>query len=179
MDPRKELSLINKHVRQHNREAGETVMWFERYPFVTAASVGGTAYDDVYDEAPYGPGGRVYDAGIVIPTILIQEVEDAMNLREDGRQPTQNIQVTFLYADALRAGMFQPREYETHLNDVFFYDDKYYKVWDYKVRGRLPSEVIIIVRGYEVYVDQEFVNDPGPPVIVNPDLPWPSTFPGA
>lgn len=176
MDPRVELSLINKHIRQHNRESGEQVYWFEFVPLSTQASAG-SFYDDVYDEGAPGTGGMSYSGGIVIPTIYVEEVEDLFTMQEDARQPTQNIRVTFLYLDAARAGMSDAAEYKKHLNDVFFYDDKYYRVYNYHVRGRLPSEVVIGVEGYEVYVDQEFPYDTGPPTLAQTNLPWPSAFP--
>lgn len=177
MDPRKELSLINKHIRQHNREAGEQVYWFEFVPLATAASVG-SLYDDVYDEGSPGTGGLSYSGGITIPTIYVEEVEDLFTMQEDARQPTQNIRVTFLFLDAQRAGLSSAREYKGHLNDIFYYDGRYYKVYNYHVRGRLPSEVVIGVEGYEVYVDQEFPYDPGPPIPVHTNLPWPNSFAG-
>ena len=176
MDSRKELSLINKHIRQHNREAGETILWFEFVPWANAASAG-SIYDDVYDEGKPGDGGRSYAGGLVIPTIYVEEIEDQYTLHDDGRQPTQNILVTVLFADMISAGLSNPWEYETHLNDTFMYDNRWYKVWEYRVRGRLPSEVVIGIKGFEIYVDQEFPYDPGPPNPTNPDLPWPSTFP--
>lgn len=178
MDERTELSLINKHVRQHNRDTGESLIWFEFVPMATAASAG-SFYDDVYDEGAPGEGGREYTNGILIPTVYVVEVEDRFTYQEEGRQPTQNLQVTMLYLDVVRAGMTEPREYKKHLNDMFFYDGRYYKVSDYHVRGRLgpTGEVVVGVQGYEVYIDQEFVYDDGPPAPIAMDYPWPTTFP--
>lgn len=190
MDTRKELSLVNKHVRQHNREAGEVIYWFEFnpegatypawsvYPSSSSFPAGSAPiYDDVYDEGAPGLGGRKYAGGLAIPTIYVEEIEDQFTLQDDGRQPTQNISVTLLFKDVESAGMSNPAEYNQHLNDLFYYDERYYKVWDYRVRGRLPDEVIVAVRGFEVFVDQEFPFDPGPPTLAALDLPWPSTFP--
>lgn len=176
MDSRVEQSLINKHIRQHNREAGEVIYWFEFRPFAASASAG-SVYDDVYDEGVPGTGGRSYAGGLAIPTIYVEELEDQFTLQDDGRQVTQNISVTLLYKDVEAAGVSDPAEYGKHLNDVFYYDDRYYKVWEYRVRGRLPDEVLVAVRGFEVFVDQEFPFDPGPPTLQAMDLPWPDTFP--
>lgn len=187
MDSRTELSLINKHVRQHNREAGEVVYWFEfdwNEPAYPASSFPSPAlyselptYDDVYDEGGPGPRGRRYSGGLAIPTIYVEEFEDQFTLQDDGRQPIQNLAVTILFRDMELAGLSDPAEFKRHLNDIIFYDEKYYKVWEYRVRGRLPSEVIIAVRGFEIMIDQEFPFDPGPPTLAALDLPWPNTFP--
>lgn len=177
MDPRKELSLINKHIRQHHRDSmGEYLLWFEFMPLATAASAG-SLYDDVYDEGAPGTGGRSYAGGLSIPTIYVEEFEDRFTAQEEGRQPTQNISATILFVDMERAGISNVSEYNTHLNDIIFYDNRYYKINEYRVRGRLPGDVLIAVQGYEVFLDQEFVFDPGPGVPVAQDLPWPSTFP--
>jgi len=186
MDTRKELSLINKHIRQHNREAGEVIYWFEfdwnepTYPgaYPSPAQYPELpTYDDVYDEGAPGAGGRRYSGGLAIPTIYVEEMEDQFTLQDDGRQVVQNISVTLLYKDVELAGLSNANEYRTHLNDIFFYDEKYYKVWEYRVRGRAPEEVLVAVKGFEVFVDQEFPFDPGPPTLAALDLPWPSTFP--
>lgn len=176
MDPRVESSLINKHVRQHNRDVGEAIIWFEFMPLASSPSAG-SVFDDVYDEGNHGAGGRDYAGGVLVPTIYVEEVEDRFTAQEEGRQPTQNIRVTVLYQDLERAGVTNPSEYKKHLNDMFYYDNRYYKVHDYHVRGRLPGEIVVGIQGYEVYLDQEFVNDPGPGVPLIQDLPWPSTFP--
>lgn len=153
------------------------MVWFEFASFAASASAG-SVYDDVYDEGVPGDGGRVYGNGLVIPTVYVEEVEDRFTAQEDGRQPTQNIRVTFLFLDVERSGMTNPREYRTHLNDVFFYDNRYYKVHDYHVRGRLPDEVVVGVQGYEVMVDQDFTYDfPSPPAPAVGNYPWPAAFP--
>lgn len=169
-----ELSLINKHVRQHNRETeSEPVVWFE---FLSLGM--GSEYDDIYDEGGPGPlTGRNYAGGILVPTTYISENEDSFVANEDGRQVLQNIRLTILFLDAERAGITDAAEYQRHLNDIIFYDGRYYKINDYRVWGRLPTEVLIGVAGFEVYVDQEFPFDAGPPAAIHQTLPWPSSFP--
>ncbi len=176
VDVRKELSLINKHIRQHNREAGESVLWYEFLPFAASASAG-SVYDDVYDEGVPGVGGRAYAPGVSISTVYVEETEDKFTLQEDGRQPTQNIYVVMLFDDVRRAGLTNPREYQPHLNDLFFYDGRFFKVSDYHVRGRLEDEVVVGVQGYEVYIDQEFGLDVPPDTPTVENLPWPDSFP--
>jgi hypothetical protein len=177
VDVRKELSLINKHVRQHHRDSsGESVIWYEFEPLGGSASAG-SLYDDVYDEGVLGEGGRRYRPGVPIRTIYVEEIEDRFTLQEDGRQPTQNIYVVMLFDDVRRAGLSNPREYKPHLNDLFNYDGRFYKVTEYVVRGRLEDEVILKVQGFEVYIDQEFNLDVPPDQPTVQDLPWPSTLP--
>lgn len=178
MDTRRELGLINKHIRQRNRDAGEYVVWYQFNPLDT----GGSTYDDVYDEGAPGIGGKTYDRGIVVPTIYVEEVEDSYRAIDDGRQPTQNIRLTVLFKDLVSVGIEDPREYRPHLNDVFEYDSRFYKIQDYRVRGRLhrfnPSgEAIVVVAGYEVFIDQEMPFSFGPRNPDIQDLPWPNTFP--
>ena len=101
MDTRRELGLINKHVRQRNQQAGEHVIWYE---FKKLGS-GGSTYDDVYDEGAPGVGGKSYDRGLVIPTIYVEEVEDDFRAIDDGRLPTQNLRATVLFKDMEAAGV--------------------------------------------------------------------------
>lgn len=178
MDPRRELSLINKHVRYRNREAGESLVWYE---FKNLGS-GGSVYDDVYDEGAPGAGGKSYERGLIIPTIYVEEVEDEFRAIDNGRLPTQNIRVTVLFKDLQAAGVSNPRDYQDHLNDVFEYDSRYYKVRAYKVRGRLhresPSgESVVSITGYEIFPDQEMPFSFGPRNPEVYDLPWPPSFP--
>lgn len=47
----------------------------------------------------------------------------------------------------------------------------------YRVRGRANDDVLIVVEGLEVYIDQEMPFDPGPETMAINDLPWPSVLP--
>jgi hypothetical protein len=179
MDSRVELSLINKHVRQHHREAGESVVLFEFIPFASAASAG-SLLDDIYDMGAPGPGGRTFKEGIRVPTIYVEEQEDAFTRQDDGRQPTQNLHITMLYKDLVAAGVTAPEEYRPHLNDVFMYDNRYYFVSNWRVRGRLDRSsadgVVVAVSCYEGFLEDELAYEPSPSTRVVPDL-YPSTFP--
>ena len=75
------------------------------------------------------------------------------------------------------AGIENVWEYQPHLNDIFIYDGRFYGLSDYRVRGRLKAEVFVIVQGFEIYVDQEFVNDIGPPALTTINAPWPTSLP--
>jgi len=175
MDVSRELGLINKHIRHRNQYAGESVVWYEFDPLQSDG--GGSLYDDIYDEGGPGSTGRMYKKGVKVPTIYITEIEDSYRAIPEGRQPVQNIQATVLFEDLKRAGINNPREYNQHLNDIFLYDHRYYKVSDYKARGRVDSEVIVLVNGYEVFPDQEMPYDTGPDGIFETRLSWPTSFP--
>lgn len=175
MDIRRERDLIQKHFRRHHTVAGETVVWYEFLP-LGSASVN-SVYDDVYDESPYGNGGRQYKPGVVLPVLLASENEDQKRAIPEARQPVQTMNVFISIEDMRSAGISMPWEYRNHLNDVFVYDGRYYSVYDYRVRGRLRDDVFVLVAGQEVFVDQEFVNDVGPESLGVQNLPWPASLP--
>ena len=60
---------------------------------------------------------------------------------------------------------------------MFFYDGRHYSVNAYRVRGRAQEDVVVTFEGIEKYIDQEFVNDPGPPSVTTIDYGWPATLP--
>lgn len=172
-----ELSLINKHFLKRHKESGEEfVVWYEFINMGTNAS-NESVYDDVYDEAPLGAGGRKYKTGVTVPVLLVSETEDQKRAIPEGRQSIENIDL-FIPMKAFRdAGVSNAWEYREHLNDIFSYDGRFFSVFDYRVRGRLKDEVFILIQGLEVYVDQEFVNDNGFPVLSSNNLPWPAALP--
>jgi hypothetical protein len=176
MDIRRELDLINKHFQGHFKMAGETVVWYEFIP-LAATSAAGSLYDDVYDEGAPSTGGRSYRTGVVLPCLLAAENEDQRRSIPEGRQTVQTVNLFIPFRDVREAGISQPEEYRTHLNDIFLYDGRYYSVYNYRVRGRLRDEVFILVDGTEIYVDQEMLNDPGPSNLSIASPPWPTTLP--
>jgi len=173
MDPRRELALIRKNYRQYHRTVGETVTWFEFIP----VEAGGSSIDDVYDEGATGSGGKKYKSGIVVPVLMVTETEDTKRAIPEGRQPVQVVNVVTSIQDMRDAGIAEPYEYQRHLNDMFLYDARYFAVSMYRVRGRAKDDVLIVIEGLEVYVDQEMVNDPGPQAMAINDYPWPASLP--
>ena len=174
-DIRRELNLIRRRYREHTRNYGETVVWFEFIPHTTPASAG-SQYDDVYDEGPRGSGGKKYKNGVTIPVLTIAEREDEKRAIPEARQPVQVTNFVASIEDFRSAGIEYPYEYQKRLNDMFLYDGRYYSVYNYKVRGRLKDDVLVLVEGYEIYIDQEMPFDPGPQAMGVVDLPWPSTI---
>lgn len=175
MDVRRELDLINKQFRRHHKVAGETIIWYEFNPLGSASS--NSQYDDIYDEGTPGSGGKKYLPGVVIPVLLISESEDERRAIPEGRQPLQNLDAFIAIKDLRDAGVSTPWEYRTHLNDIIYYDGRYYSIYSYKVRGRLRDDVFVLIQGQELYINQEFVNNPDPGVIETTNYPWPASLP--
>jgi hypothetical protein len=183
VDTRRELVLINKHVRQRNVEAEERyVAWYEFRPFAAAPSAG-SVYDDLFDEGRPGDGGISYEPPKLVPTIYAMEREDEMRAIPDARRPVQVVDLTILYKDMERSGVSNPWEYQPHLKDVFFYDDRFYRVFDYHVRGAMwgqhgrDGNSVIGVQGVEFYQDQDWPFEPDIPGKYLSDFAWPSTLP--
>lgn len=176
MDLRRELANIRKHYRQYHDTAGESVVWFEFTKLGTNTSTQ-SVYDDVYDEGVPGAGGRKYSNGVIIPVLMITEAEDQKRSIPEGRQPVQLANFVASIQDFRDAGVSEPYEYKNHLNDMFLYDGRYFSVVSYRVRGRARDDVIVVVEGIEVYINQEMPFDPGPPALGVSNLPWPSALP--
>lgn len=177
MDVRRELAHIRKNYRGYQRQVGETIMWFEYQSFSSSASAGST-YDDVYDEGGYGDTGRKYKPGVVVPVLMVTESEDTKRSIPEGRQPVEIVNVVASVEDFRDAGISDPFEYRHHLNDVFLYDGRYMSVMSYKVRGRARDDVLIVVEGLEIYINQEMPFDTGPSPFTTQNLPWPSRLSG-
>lgn len=177
MDVRRELANIRKHYRQYHSNVGETITWFEFEPLANAASAG-SLYDDVYDEGTPGTGGRQYKPGVVVPVLMITESEDTKRAIPEGRQPVQIVNLVASMQDFRDAGIEHPYEYKDHLNDMFLYDGRYMSVMSYRVRGRAKDDVLIVVEGLEIYINQEMAYDIGPDPLSIQNLPWPSTIAG-
>lgn len=175
MDVRRELNHLNKEFRRYHNVANEFVVWYEFEPLGSAPQTN-SVYDDVYDEGVRGPGGKKYKNGVVVPVLLASETEDSRRSIPDARQPVQTIELKAAIKDFREAGISTTWEYQNHLNDIFLYDGRIYGISDYRVRGRLKNEVLLIIQGFEIYVDQEFVNDE-PPTLVDTIYPWPTILP--
>jgi hypothetical protein len=177
MDVRRELTQIRKHYRRYHRESGEHIVWFEALPFGDDPLTE-SVYNDVYDEAPAGVGGRRYTSGTVVPVLMITESEDLKRAIPEGRQPIQLVNFVASVSDVADAGVSSPWEYQMHLNDMFLYDSRYFSVASYRVRGRAKDDVMLVVEGFEVYVGQEMVNDEAAPAgFLTNNHPWPAQLP--
>jgi hypothetical protein len=173
---RRELDHISENYRRYHRDTGETVVWYEIQPFGSNASTD-SLYDDVYDEGLLTTGGLRYKTGILVPVLQVQETEDTKTATPDGRHVVQTINGVVAVKDMVAAGVGNVSEYRNHLNDMIFYDGRYYSITTYRVRGRARENVLVVFEGIERYLDQEFVNDPGPAELAFVDYGWPATLP--
>jgi hypothetical protein len=176
MDYRRELNLIRKHYRNHQKDHGETVVWYEFIPFGTNNATD-SMYDDVYDEGAPGVAGRRYKKGLTIPVLSASEQEDTKRAIPEGRQPVQTTSLVISIEDMRAAGVTAPFEYQTRLNDMFLYDGRYFSIQTYRVRGRLKDDLLAIVDGTEIYLNQEMPFDIGPSSYSVQNLPWPTKLP--
>jgi len=168
VDVRRELKYIWNQYEKYWDVIGEEVIWFQ---FDTVNS----RWDDVYDET-----GASFRPGIRIPILWVDQIEDPEQYSGEGRRPTMRIRfaistrtmrargITTL--DAHGGGTFgvvpdppEPAQIgrdetawlDDRLNDVIFYDGRYFAVSNYQIRGRTPQgEVILGIAGLEMQMDE-------------------------
>jgi hypothetical protein len=175
---RQEVTHIRKEHERHARRAGETIVWFELIPF-GPDELTQSKWGRLYDEAPEGVGGRRYKAGVPVNVFWVIENEDERRAQPEGNQNTQTITFSVGYQQLLERGITEPHESTRHTGDVVYFDGRYYQIYLYKNRGRLQDDIGVSVRANEVFLDQDFVNDPGPALPSVSNLPWPATLPEA
>lgn len=176
MELRRETEHIKKNYRAYLRDYGEVISWYEFRPFGDNIVTDST-FSDLYEEGPVMYGGRMYENPTTIPVMMVTESEDQKRAIPEGRQPLQIINLVTSLEAFRKAGVSNPHEYQPRLNDMFSYDGRYYSVMAYRVRGRTRDDLLVVVEGEEVYVDQEMPWDVGPEVFSVSDLPWPERLP--
>lgn len=178
LDTRREVAHIWREYSRYQRIIGEEVVWFK---FDTE----GSEYDSVYEE-----GGRDYERGIRLPILWVDQVEDPEQYQQDGgRRPQQRIRFA-VSANVLKRACISTseahgRELDTpqnvrtgpvpqlgrptvpwlddRLNDVIYYDKRFYSISNYQIRGRAKhDDVIIGVSGLELIPDDESIWDKFP-----------------
>jgi hypothetical protein len=166
MDPRREVREIWKHFERYQTDIGEAIIYFK---FDASAS----NYDDVYDEAY-----RRYESGLRIPILWVDQSEATEDYAAEGRRPTQRIRLAVSAKQLHEAGISVTEVHGNRLtdgspslvwryervNDVFYYDNRYYEVSAFQIRGRAKGEDVIVgITGIETYPsdDQLFDFEPG------------------
>jgi len=162
IDSRREANHIWKEFGRFQHQVGENVVWF---CFDTANS----QYDDVYDE-----GGRKYKPGLNVAVLWIDQVEGTEQYTPEGKRPSQSLRFAvaarMLYESGISdreahghrvwdAGLINETWFEDRLNDVVYYDGRYYEVVNFQIRGRIREDVIIGVTGTETYPEDDTVFD--------------------
>ena len=168
IDTRREISHIWRQYNKYGETFGEDVVWFK---FDTSEE---SRWNDIYDE-----GGLNYLPGIRLAVLWIDQIEDTEQYSGEGRRPTQRLRFAIGSkslrergiatneahgAGPVRTVPAPPNPYQTgrsatawvddRLNDVVFYDSRFYAISNFQIRGRTPEgDVIIGVSALEMQVD--------------------------
>ena len=167
IDPRREARFIWKEFEIYQLQMGESIVWFR---FDTSVS----AYNRVYDE-----GGRDYHIGVRVPALWVDQSEDVETYTPDGRRPTQRLNFAVSTRSLAECGIdvteahgARQRDHslpmahpwlDDRLNDVLWYDDRFWSISNFQIRGRLMSEDVVIgVSGIELQTPDESLFDKFP-----------------
>lgn len=173
VDVRREIAHINKEYESYYRVIGEEVVWF-RFDTVNSR------WDDVYDE-----GGNTYLPGVRIPALWIDQIEDPEQYSGEGRRPRQRLRFAVSAEELKQRGIgaeeahgrriydekgSPPRPAQVgrplaawlddRLNDVVYYDGRYYAISNFQIRGRAQyTDAIVGVSALEEIVEDETIYD--------------------
>jgi hypothetical protein len=174
MDARREVEHVFKEFNRYQTKVGEAVIWF-KYDLTST-------YDDVYDEA-----NRTYQPGLALEILWVDQQEDPENYSPEGRRPTQRIrfacsaramnEVGIGSTEAHGGRLWDPKPYgkpwwDDRLNDILYYDGRWYEVSDFQIRGRARQDTVVGVTGIETQPMDEriydlFPRDPQPQYVPN------------
>lgn len=169
VDVRREQRHIWNEYSRFYRTIGEEIVWFK-------FDTDGSQWDNVYDE-----GGKSYQPGVRIPALWVDQIEDPEQYSGEGRRPTQRLRFAVSASTlAMRGigvdeahgsslGHVRPsapvpeqigRPYsawwDDRLNDVVFYDNRFYAISQYQIRGRLQTEDVVIgIAAIELVIEDE------------------------
>jgi hypothetical protein len=161
IDTRRETNHIYKELSRYQNKMGEGLIWFK---FDVDSS-----YDDVYDE-----GGKNYLPGIAVPVLWIDQIEDTETYGPEGRRATQRIRFacsartineTGIGATEAHGGRIWDEKpsgkpwWDDRLNDILYYDGRYYEISNFQIKGRARQDVIVGVSGIETQPEDERVFD--------------------
>lgn len=173
IDARREQRHIWKEYKRFSGQIGEEILWFK-------FDMDGSSYDDIYDE-----GGKGYLPAIRCMALWVDQIEDPEQYSGEGRRPTQRLRfavsgeelqlrgISTYEAHGASLGYLRPDApyppqpgrdaapwLDDRLNDVVFYDNRFYSVSNFQIRGRLKNrDVIIGVAALELKPEDESVFD--------------------
>jgi hypothetical protein len=174
MDTRREVKQIFKHFDRYHDTIGEACVYFR-------FDADDSAYDDVYDE-----GYRRYHVGIRMPILWVDQMEAVEDYTPEGRRPTERLRFASSARSVYEAGVSvtevhgnrlqdeSPSEIwrRDRLHDVLYYDQRYWEVSGFQIRGRAKGEDVIIgISAVESFTadDRAFDFPPGTvPVEITP-----------
>ena len=152
VDMRREAQHIRNEFTRYHRAIGESVMWF-------CFDQQHSHYDRVYDE-----GYRRYEQARKVPVLWIDQMEANEDYAPEGRRPTQRlrfavsarelfetgISVTEAHGERIWDQSQNPVWNSDRLDDLLYYDGRFYEVSNFQIRGRLQDQDMIIgVSGIE------------------------------
>ena len=176
MEARREARLIWKQFDRYHISIGEAVIY---YRFDAENS----QYDSVYDE-----GYRRYHRGLRIPILWVDQSEATEDYAPEGRRPTQRIRIAVSARDMYEGHIsvteahgnrltdISPSEVwrQDRMHDLFYYDNRYWEVSAFQIRGRIKGEDVIIgITGIETFPADDMIFDfkPGEIAIAPPEPP--------
>jgi hypothetical protein len=166
IDTRREVNHVFKEMNRYQNKIGEAVIWFK---FDLASS-----YDSVYDE-----GGKNYLKGIAVPVLWVDQMEESEAYAAEGRRPTQRIRFACSARSIDETGIDSTEAHggrlwdtkpsgkpwwDDRLNDLIYYDGRFYEISNFQIRGRARQDVVIGVSGIETQPEDERVWDMFPTV---------------
>ena len=161
VDTRREVNHVFKELSRYQNKIGEAVIWFK---FDVDSS-----YDRVYDE-----GGKNYLNGIAVPVLWIDQSEAQEAYAAEGRRPTQRIRFACSARAINEAGIDATEAHggrlwdakpvgkpwwDDRLNDILYYDGRFYEVSDFQISGRARQDVIVGVSGIETQPEDDRIFD--------------------
>ena len=171
MDTRREVREIWKHMARYQEDIGETIIY---YKFDATNS----EYDTTYDE-----GYRRYEPGLRIPVLWLDQSEATEDYAPEGRRPTLRIRLAVSARDLYEAGISVTESHGNRLtdtspsevwrldraHDLFYYDNRYWEVSAFQIRGRAKGEDVIIgITGIETYPSDDMLFDFQPGSVTTP-----------
>ena len=171
MDARREAREIWRHFQKYQAEIGETLIYFQ-------FDAENSQYDSVYDE-----GNRRYHMGKPIPILWVDQSEATEDYAPEGRRPTQRVRVAVSARDMYESGISVTEVHGNRLtdtspsevwrldrmHDIFYYDNRYYEVSAFQVRGRVKGEDVVVgITGIETFPADDMNLDYLPGTMVVP-----------
>lgn len=162
MEARREVAQIWKHFKRYHFTVGEALIYYR-------FDADNTEYDEVYDE-----GYRRYHKGVRIPILWTDQMEAVEDYSPEGRRPTVRMRCAISARDMYEAGFSVTEVHGNQLSDVppnsiwrrdrmhdiFYYDNRYWEVSGFQIRGRVKGEDVIIgVTGIETFPSDDMVLD--------------------
>ena len=170
MDTRREAKAIFRHFSRYHTTIGEATIYFR-------FDADNSSYDRVYDE-----GYRRYNRGVRIPILWVDQMEATEDYAPEGRRPTQRLRYAVSAQNMYEAGVSVTEVHGNRLqdtspsttwrrdriNDLCYYDGRYWEISGFQIRGRVKGEDVIIgVTAIETFRDDDMILDfpPGVPAL--------------